>query len=67
MHFNPSLSGCSSLYGVDVRADSRDSVDLRSRTSLYNFTAIKNNVLISVSSANAGGMGNITQAIGPQF
>ena len=35
----------------------------RSR-SLYNFTAIKNNVPISVSSANARQYGNITQTIG---
>jgi hypothetical protein len=40
----------------------------RNSTSLYNSTVFKNNVPIAVSSANAGGMGNITQAIGsPRF
>jgi hypothetical protein len=40
----------------------------RNSTSIYNSTAIKNNVPISVSSANAGSMGNIAQTIGsPRF
>jgi hypothetical protein len=40
----------------------------RNSTSLYNSTVFKNNVPISVSSANAGSMGNITQTIGsPRF
>jgi len=40
----------------------------RNSTSLYNFTAIKNNVPIGVSSANAGSMGIIQNTIGsPRF
>jgi hypothetical protein len=40
----------------------------RNSTSLYNTTVIKSNVPVSVSSTNAGSMGNITQTIGgPRF
>jgi hypothetical protein len=40
----------------------------RNSTSLYNNTVLKNNVPISVSSANAGSVGTITQTIGgPRF